>query len=44
MNNRKQWAVPLSAALVLLAVLATTDNSSKVTENPDISKVTFVVS
>ena len=44
MNNRKQWAALLSAALVLVAILATTDNGSSVAEHPNLAKVTFVVS
>lgn len=44
MKSRKQWAVLLSAALVLVAILAATDNSSLVAEHPNLAKVTFLVS
>ncbi len=44
MNKRKQWAVLLSAALVLVAILAATDNSSSIAEHPNLAKVTFFVS
>jgi hypothetical protein len=44
MKNRKQWAVLLSAAVLLAAILALTDNVSPIAENRNLSKVTFVVS
>jgi hypothetical protein len=44
MKSRKQWAVLLSAAAALAAVLALTDNSSSIAESRNLSKVTFVVS
>ena len=44
MINRKQWAVPVLSALILVAILATTDNGSSVAEHPNLAKVTFVVS
>ena len=44
MKNRKQWAALLAAVLVLVAILAITDNGSSVAEHPNLAKVTFVVS
>ncbi len=44
MMNKKQFGVLLVAALVLIAILAVTDNSSFVAENKNLSKATFLVS
>ena len=44
MINRKQLLGLLSAAIVLAAVLAATDNVSSIAENSNLSKVTFLVS
>ncbi|KPJ76624.1 MAG: hypothetical protein AMJ54_10930 [Deltaproteobacteria bacterium SG8_13] len=44
MKNRKQWLVLLSAAALLIALMASADNSSSVAENRNLAKVTFVVS
>ena len=44
MKNRKQLLVLRSAALLLAAVLAATDNVSSIAGNPNLSKVTFLVS
>ena len=44
MKNKKQFGVLLAAVLVLIAILAVTDNSSSVVENQNLSKVTFLVS
>ena len=44
MKNRKQWVGLLAAALLLAAILAVTDNSSSIAGNPNLVKVTFLVS
>ena len=44
MKNRKHWIVLLPAAVVLIAILAATDNSSSIAQNPNLAEVTFVVS
>ena len=43
MKNRKQLAGLLMAVAALIVILAITDNSSRA-QNPNLSKVTFVVS